>query len=118
MVLGCLILEASLGFEPFWATWDEVTLKFGHLGVWPLWGLTTLGFDHFGVWPLWGVVTWEYRQLGVWPVGEVWWEEEDSLLTDNESYANQLAGTPYANIAIQEMRGLHCWRQRAESFQS
>ena len=96
------LLDKQWFWYVFWATWDEVTLKFGH----------------FGLWPLWGVVTWEYRQLCVWPVGEVWWEEEDSLLTDNESYANQLAATPYANIAIQEMRGRHCWRQRAESFQS
>ena len=115
---------ASSGFGmSYFGSFFGVWALLGHLGwshfkVWPLWGLATLGFDHFGVWPLWGVVTWEYRQLGVWPVGEVWWEEEDSLLTDNESYANQLAGTPYANIAIQEMRGLHCWRQRAESFQS
>ena len=42
-------------------------------------------------------------------------EEEDSLLTDNESYANPLAATPpYANMAIVEMKGLlHGWPQRA-----
>ena len=43
---------------------------------------------------------------GVWPVEGCVGEEEDSLLTDNESYANQLATTPYANMAIVEMKGL------------
>ena len=45
----------------------------------------------------------------------VWWEEEDSLLTDNESYANQLpaATAPYANMAIAETKCLLGWQQRA-----
>jgi hypothetical protein len=55
---------------------------------------------------------------GVWPVEGCVGEEEDSLLTDNESYANQLATTPYANMAIVEMKGLRGWHLRAESFQS
>ena len=83
-----------------------------------------LGCSHFyKVWSskLWDVVTWECNLGGVVGCLASWgvWchcgrEEEDSLLTDNESYANQLATTPCANMAIVDMKGLlHGWHQRA-----
>ena len=83
-----------------------------------LWGLGSCVLGQLRCW-----ITLEFGLFEVWSLGsaangcltswEVWWEEEDSLLTDNESYANQLAGTPHANIAFQEMRSLHRRHQRA-----
>ena len=73
-----------------------------------LWALGSL-FDHLDCSHLWvEAVGWWLTSL------EARWEEEDSLLTDNESYANQLATTPCANMAIVDMKGLlHGWHQRA-----
>ena len=82
------------------------------LGVQSLKGLVTCTLV------IWGCSFWLVEVcVGVFVqlVVGVWWEEEDSLLTDNESYANQLpaATAPYANMAIVETKCLLGWHQRA-----
>ena len=69
-----------------------------------LWALGSL-FDHLDCSHFWvEAVGWWLTSL------EARWEEEDSLLTDNESFANQLE---LAILYPINLEGLHCWHGRA-----
>ena len=67
-----------------------------------LWALGSL-FDHLDCSHFWvEAVGWWLTSL------EARWEEEDSLLTDNETFANQLELANPINL-----EGLHCWHGSA-----